>query len=602
MVNLLDNSWLRRAEKAGLSKRSIVLIILFSLIATITEIFGIGMFLPIFQFIRMEGDINALIADSVIWQYLVSIFQYFDIKPSLFILLVIAFLFFISRQFFIYIRLIYTQAVIQQLTQSQRVNLFNRYIKSDTHYHDSMPVGTLVNIIMTEVGMAISGVMAPTGLIVYVIMLIGYMFMLLILSWQMTVASIIILLIASLAPRAWIKQSEQTGRKLVNANTLMSEFLVGRLQSPRLVRLSGTEIAEQKEFYNLTLSQRKYQMKGALLKAKTIVVMDPAVIGLSLIFLYFAHTTLQLQIEIIGIYLVIALRLMPVVQSMIVQFQAIQSSLGSIDILEDHINEMKKFKEQDTGTNNLNMLNKLVLFNNVSYRYLEAKDYALKNVTLEFNTNELIAIVGPSGSGKSTLIDLLPRLRTPTSGYIHIDDIDIKDYTLKSLRKLISYAPQFPQIFYGTVRQHILYGKIDASDEEVQKAAHLSGAEDFINSLPQKYDTFLGEDAVKLSGGQRQRLDLARALVKKAPILILDEPTSNLDAESEDVFKKVIAKIQKETNTTIIIVAHGLASISDADKIVVLNKGEVESCGSHIELLNENGWYSKAWRIQKSLK
>jgi len=343
-------------------------------------------------------------------------------------------------------------------------------------------------------------------------------------------------------------------------------------------------------------------MKGALLKAKTIVVMDPAVIGLSLIFLYFAHTTLQLQIEIIGIYLVIALRLMPVVQSMIVQFQAIQSSLGSIDILEDHINEMKKFKEQDTGTNNLNMLNKLVLFNNVSYRYLEAKDYALKNVTLEFNTNELIAIVGPSGSGKSTLIDLLPRLRTPTSGYIHIDDIDIKDYTLKSLRKLISYAPQFPQIFYGTVRQHILYGKIDASDEEVQKAAHLSGAEDFINSLPQKYDTLLGKDAVKLSGGQRQRLDLARALVKKAPILILDEPTSNLDAESEDVFKKVIAKIQKETNTTIIIVAHGLASISDADKIVVLNKGEVESCGSHIELLNENGWYSKAWRIQKSLK
>jgi ABC-type multidrug transport system fused ATPase/permease subunit len=602
MVNLLDNSWLRRAEKAGLSKRSIVLIILFSLIATITEIFGIGMFLPIFQFIRMEGDINALIADSVIWQYLVSIFQYFDIKPSLFILLVIAFLFFISRQFFIYIRLIYTQAVTQQLTQSQRVNLFNRYIKSDTHYHDSMPVGNLVNIIMTEVGMAISGVMAPTGLIVYVIMLIGYMFMLLILSWQMTVASIIILLIASLAPRAWIKQSEQTGRKLVNANTLMSEFLVGRLQSPRLVRLSGTEIAEQKEFYNLTLSQRKYQMKGALLKAKTIVVMDPAVIGLSLTFLYFAHTTLQLQIEIIGIYLVIALRLMPVVQSMIVQFQAIQSSLGSIDILEDHINEMKKFKEQDTGTNNLNMLNKLVLFNNVSYRYLEAKDYALKNVTLEFNKNELIAIVGPSGSGKSTLIDLLPRLRTPTSGYIHIDDIDIKDYTLKSLRKLISYAPQFPQIFYGTVRQHILYGKIDASDEEVQKAAHLSGAEDFINSLPQKYDTLLGEDAVKLSGGQRQRLDLARALVKKAPILILDEPTSNLDAESEDVFKKVIAKIQKETNTTIIIVAHGLASISDADKIVVLNKGEVESCGSHIELLNENGWYSKAWRIQKSLK
>ena len=164
----------------------------------------------------------------------------------------------------------------------------------------------------------------------------------------------------------------------------------------------------------------------------------------------------------------------------------------------------------------------------------------------------------------------------------------------------MSYTPQSPQIFDGTVKHHILYGKSDSIDNEIQDAVRLAGADEFINQLPQGIDTKLGEDAIRLSGGQRQRLDLARALVRKAAILILDEPTSNLDAESEDAFIRALSKIRQETNTTIIVIAHRLASISKADNIVVLNKGMVESKGSHTELLKENGWYSKAWKIQES--
>jgi ABC-type multidrug transport system fused ATPase/permease subunit len=239
-----------------------------------------------------------------------------------------------------------------------------------------------------------------------------------------------------------------------------------------------------------------------------------------------------------------------------------------------------------------------VAINNVSYCYPLAKDNALKNITIKFEVNKMTAVVGPSGSGKSTLIDLLPRLRLPSKGVIEIDGLNIEKIRLKSLRKFISYAPQSPQIFDGTVKNHILYGKMDATNQEIQEAARLAGAIDFINQLSQGFDTVLGEDAIKLSGGQRQRLDLARALVRKAPILILDEPTSNLDAESEDMFKQVIYGIRKETNTTIIIVAHRLASVSNADNIVVLNKGIVEACGVHSDLLNQNGWYSKAWKMQ----
>ncbi len=599
-MNYYFNSWFHRARNIGLSTNTIALIVLLSLVSTLTEVLGIGIFLPVFQFIKLEGDMEALVSDSIIWQYLVNVFDYFSFEPSLLILLLISFSFFLGRQLFIYIRVVYTSAVTERLIQTQRNYLFDRYIEADTSYHDNTSVGSLVNIIITEVNTAVSAVMAPMGLIVFSTMLIGYLWLLFILSWEMTIVAIIVLSAASMVPRIWIKKSTETGRKIVSANTVMSEFLVGRLKSPRLARLSGTENAEKKEFQKLTLSQRKHQVFKNILKAKTTVMMDPVAIGLSLSFLYFSYTMLQLQMEVIGLYLVVALRLMPIVQSILTQIQAIQGSLGSVEALETRFNAMKKSVEKDMGKISLNALKQSISFNNVFFCYQAGLNDSLKNINIEFNVNKITAVVGPSGSGKSTLIDLLPRLRSPTKGFIHVDGVNINNFTLRSVRQLISYAPQFPQIFNGTVKSHILYGKINATNEEVLEAAHLAGAESFIDKLPNGFDTILGDDAVKLSGGQRQRLDLARALVRKAPILIFDEPTSNLDAESEEIFKQVLGEIRKETNTTIIIVSHRLASIIDADKIIVLNQGKVEMSGVHSKLLSQDGWYAKAWNAQLS--
>ena len=197
------------------------------------------------------------------------------------------------------------------------------------------------------------------------------------------------------------------------------------------------------------------------------------------------------------------------------------------------------------------------------------------------------------------MIDLLPRLRLPQAGSIYVDHHPIGEYTLSSLRQAIAYAPQSPQIFDGSVSNHIRYGKYDATDEEIREAAKLAGADKFIGQLPDGYDTLLGEDAVNLSGGERQRLDLARALVRNASILILDEPTSNLDAESEEAFRQALRRIRNETETTIIIVAHRLASVVDADQIVVLNQGRVDAIGNHVELISQDGWYLDAWVLQE---
>ena len=600
MVQALIN-WINRAYNLGLSYRAMIYLVMFSVMATFTEIFGIGIFLPIFQFIRFQGDISALVAESSVWQYVVNIFSYVGIEPSLLILLFVSFIFFLGRQFFTYIGVIYGATVHQRVTQIQRNLIFSKYMEVDTIYHDSVPVGNLLNVITTEVTHAVTGIMTPITLIANVIMLIGYLSMLFILSWQMTLFSSVILLLASQVPSVWIKESYQVGRKLVNANTVMSEFLVGRLRSPRLVRLSGTENAEKKEFYQLTQAQRKRSISSSILHAKTEVSMEPVVIGLSLIFLYLSYTVMQLQIEIIGLYLVIALRLLPVAKGVLILMQKVQKHMGSMEIVENRLKEMTESIEKDDGDKDLIKLKQSIVIDNVSYCYPLSKEDVLKKITIEFKANQMIAIVGPSGGGKSTLIDLLPRLRTPKEGVIKFDGDNIEEIRLKSLRQSIAYAPQSPQIFDGTIKNHILYGKSNATTEEVQEAVRIAGAEEFINKLPQGIETVIGEDAIRLSGGQRQRLDLARALVRKASILILDEPTSNLDAESEDLFRQALQRIRKEVNITIIIVAHRLASIADADQIVVLNQGAVEDIGKHNDLLKKGGWYAKAWKMQSSI-
>jgi ABC-type multidrug transport system fused ATPase/permease subunit len=594
--------WLQRVLKFGFTFKNIFAIISLSLISTLTEIFGIGIFLPVFQYIRENGNVNALAQDSVLWEYLIRFFDFIRLDVSLLYLLIAAFLFFGVKQIFLFIRMVYLGALTHRVTKAQRDKMFNRYLDADTTYHDKMPVGNLVNAMTTELNSAMAGILAPLDLIVGLIMMISYMVFLSFLSWEMTLASLVILLVASRLPKAWIRKSAQVGRFLAESNTKMSSFLVERIKSPRLVRLAGTTYAEKKDFFNLTRSQQKHSVSGIILSSKTDVVIEPVVIALSLTFLYVAYTYIQMSIEEIGLYLLIVLRLMPVAKISLMRWQKMQAFLGSIEIVLNRLNAMQEAKEVDRGNRKLDHFKNSIELKNVSFQYANADESAIKNISISFPKGQMVALVGASGSGKSTLIDLLPALRIPSSGGISIDGIELSQYSLAAIRSAIAYAPQSPQIFDGTVENHIRYGKPDASEEEIQQAAKLAGAEEFINNLPNGYHTHLGEDAVNLSGGQRQRLDLARALVRNAAILILDEPTSNLDAESEDKFKQALIRIRKETETSIIIVAHRLAGIADADNIIVLDKGSVESQGTHRELQNIDGWYAKAWKMQEQVE
>jgi ATP-binding cassette subfamily B protein len=236
-----------------------------------------------------------------------------------------------------------------------------------------------------------------------------------------------------------------------------------------------------------------------------------------------------------------------------------------------------------------------IVFDKVTFGYKE-NDGIFENFFLKVRDNEKMALVGPSGSGKSTVIKLLLRMYNLRSGIIKIDNQDISQITKESLWQNIAFVPQDPALFHRSLFENIAYGKKDATKEEVYEAAKKAYAHEFISKLKNGYDTEVGERGIKLSGGERQRVAIARAILKNAPILIMDEATSSLDSESEQLIQKALENLMKEK--TVIIIAHRLSTIAKMDRVVVMENGKIIEEGKHDDLIKKGGLYAKLWHIQ----
>jgi subfamily B ATP-binding cassette protein MsbA len=295
-------------------------------------------------------------------------------------------------------------------------------------------------------------------------------------------------------------------------------------------------------------------------------------------------------------YFILASQLIPPIKQLTTSYSNIQKGVASEERI-DKILLADNVIVDKANAKELESFNKEIEYKNLSFAYHKGDEgYVLKNINLKIEKGKTVALVGQSGSGKTTMADMLPRFYESDKGAFLIDGIDIKDLKTESVRKHIGVVTQESVLFNDTVKNNIIFGMNNVTDNDVMEAAKIANAHEFILQLPKGYDTIIGDRGGKLSGGQRQRLSIARAILKNPSILILDEATSALDTESEKLVQEALTNLMK--NRTSVVIAHRLSTIANADEIIVMNQGEIIERGSHAQLLTLNGTYKKLCDMQ----
>ena len=586
------------ARRMRLPLRVFPLLIVLNLLWIAFEAASVALLLPIFELLKNSTAVADAELTGRHWDIIRQITSAIGVPITLGFLLSASFGLILVRQVFNYMNVLFHGITQRRTINRIRQRIFNGFLRADSSVQDELRVGEIVNELTVELDRAVSAVFSTVRAFGTGVQMIVYVTGLFLLSPAMTALSMGVLGIVTLLARGLLAAVRHAGRDITDTNTQLSGFIVERLQRARLIRLSGTEKAEGALFAELSTRQSEATIRQKMIATRITLLPEPIALGFGFSALYVGAEVFGLGLETLGLFMLVLMRLIPIINGLIRDYNTIVSRWPATVKINERLRLMIDTREERGGKKVFERLNRAISFNNVSFSYRQGPAPALANVTVKIPAHRMSALIGPSGAGKSTFVDLLPRLRDPTKGKILFDGAPITEFSTESLRAGIAFVPQEPQIFNISAAEHIRYGKEGATDEEVREAARLAGALDFITALPDGFDSLLGDGGKRLSGGQRQRLDIARALVRRAPILILDEPTSALDAHAEAAFRDVLQTLRSETDLTIIVIAHRLSTIAYADQIAVLREGRIEAVGRHQELLKAGGWYADAYRQQ----
>ena len=479
-----------------------------------------------------------------------------------------------------------------------RKAVFEKLQRLSMSFYDKHKTGTIMSYVTNDVS-ALQSAMVDNvvEMITETVILVASIVMMIYLDWKLFLVTFATFPVVLFFIDSFGKRIRKSGSRIQEAAADITSVLQEVASSPRVIKSFVREGYEVDRFDKENMNNFRANMKYAQLSSTlTPTIEFVAAVGVSIILWYGGNSVINGSITAGSLvaFLTYAVNISNPIKRLSRVIGNIQKALAAAQRVFDVLDLPEDIKNAPDAKA-LPKVKGDVRFNDVSFAYNENEE-VLSHVSFEVKPGEMVAFVGPSGAGKSTVASLLPRFYDAINGSITIDGQDIRKVTLDSLREQVGIVPQETVLFNGSVYDNILYGRLDATHEEVEAAAKAANAHDFIMQLPDGYETMLGDRGMNISGGQRQRISIARAILKNPQILILDEATSALDTESERVVQEALDRLM--VGRTSFVIAHRLSTIKNADKIMVLEKGQLIEQGNHDELMAMDGLYAHLYKIQ----